>query len=160
EERYEVEFLHAHEQLSVAGFEHYEVSNFGRPGRHSRHNSAYWTGVPYAGLGPSAHEFDGRRRRWNQHGYVDWLNAVHSRNDPIAGAEELTPDNEVAERVYLGLRTRRGLEVSDAQMERVERWIYAGWATWNGASRIVLTPLGWLRLDALAADLTLVRSHY
>jgi oxygen-independent coproporphyrinogen-3 oxidase len=160
EERYEAEFLHAHDELARAGFEHYEVSNFGRPGKHSRHNSAYWTGVAYAGLGPSAHEFAGNRRRWNHHGYVDWVAAVSSGNDPLGGDETLSPESETAERVYLGLRTRRGLEVADPEVQRVERWVDAGWASWADARRIVLTPLGWLRLDALAADLTLVRSHY
>ena len=55
----------AHATLTAAGLEHYEVSNYGRPGRRSRHNSAYWSGVPYVGLGPAAHGFDGAVRRWN-----------------------------------------------------------------------------------------------
>ena len=61
DERYEAEFLMAHDVLTAAGFDHYEVSNFGRPGRRARHNSSYWERTPYAGLGPSSHEFDGAR---------------------------------------------------------------------------------------------------
>lgn len=53
------------ERLQKAGFEHYEISNFCRPGKHSRHNTSYWQGIPYLGCGPSAHSFDGMTREWN-----------------------------------------------------------------------------------------------
>ena len=85
EERYEAEFLHADRALTAAGFDHYEVSNFGLPGRHSRHNSAYWALVSYAGLGPSAHEFDGTTRRWNAPVYRDWARAVNDGAGPDRG---------------------------------------------------------------------------
>ncbi len=160
DERYETEFLHANDALTAAGFEHYEVSNFGRPGQHARHNSAYWQNVPYAGLGPAAHEFDGDERRWNASAYVEWIKRLHERQDPVEGSERLTADNRAAERVYLGLRTHAGLELTGSELARVEPWVRSGWATLEHGNRIVLTPLGWLRLDALAADLTLVRSHY
>jgi len=160
DERYESEFLYAHHAMTGAGFEHYEVSNFGRAGRRSRHNSSYWSESPYAGLGPSSHEFDGHNRRWNTSAYVDWLRAVGSGRDPLEGREELSLENRTAERVYLGLRTTDGLVLSDPESQRAKAWIDAGWATIDGDRRIRLTPLGWLRLDALAADLTLVRSRY
>jgi oxygen-independent coproporphyrinogen-3 oxidase len=160
DDRYESEFLYAHDALTAAGFDHYEVSNFGRSGMRSRHNSAYWTGVPYVGLGPSAHEFDGSVRRWNVGPYAEWVTRLDAGEDPGESSEALTDDNRVAEVVYLGLRTRDGLGVANAERERIARWIDAGWATYAEPDRIVLTPLGWLRLDALAADLTLVRSHY
>lgn len=160
DERYESEFLHAHDALGAAGFEHYEVSNFGLPGRHARHNAAYWSGVPYAGLGPSAHELEANVRRWNASAYVDWLRLTAAGVDPIGGSEVLTEANLEAERVYLGLRTASGLILSEREASRVSRWIEAGWGTLDATGRLVLTPLGWLRLDALAADLTLVRSHY
>lgn len=160
DERYEAEFLYAHEVLSSAGFEHYEVSNFGRPEHHSRHNSAYWGGVPYAGLGPSAHEFTGLRRRWNVAPYAEWIGRLSDNADPIEDSEVLTAENRIAEGVYLGLRTSRGLDLSDAETARTEAWIDAGWAKRCINNRIVLTPHGWLRLDALATDLTHVRSCY
>jgi oxygen-independent coproporphyrinogen-3 oxidase len=160
DERYEREFLFAHDRLTHAGFEHYEVSNFGLPGRHSRHNAAYWTGVPYAGVGPSAHEFDGNVRRWNVRSYAEWVARLADGRDPIDGSEELTEENRSAEAVYLGLRTTTGLKLSGLEIARVERWVQQGWATVSSGDRLVLTPLGWLRLDALAADLTLLRSHY
>jgi oxygen-independent coproporphyrinogen-3 oxidase len=160
EETYEREFLHAHQTLGAAGFEHYEVSNFARASARSRHNSVYWNGRSYAGLGPSAHEFNGAARRWNVSAYADWLSAVRSGSDPIAGNEELTSENRIAETVYLGLRTIDGLAVSDAELARISIWAESGWATIHPGPRVRLTALGWLRLDALAADLTLFRSHY
>ncbi|HEX8944830.1 MAG TPA: radical SAM family heme chaperone HemW [Gemmatimonadaceae bacterium] len=160
DERYEAEFVHAHEALTAAGYDHYEVSNFGKPGRHSRHNAAYWTNVGYAGLGPSAHEFDGRNRRWNVAAYTDWLGRIGAGQDPLDASEELTDANRTAEDIYLGLRTGRGLAVRKNEVSRIRTWVEAGWATIDADDRIVLTALGWLRLDALAADLTLVRSCY
>lgn len=160
EERYEEDFLLAHERLTAGGFRHYEVSNFARPGLESRHNSSYWRGVPYAGVGPSAHEFDGRRRRWNAAAYAEWVRAVKAGRDPLAGEEVLTDENRAAETVYLGLRTDGGLELRAGERERVDRWVRAGWAELDEDSpRVRLTASGWLRLDALAADLTVHRSR-
>jgi oxygen-independent coproporphyrinogen-3 oxidase len=160
EERYEAEFLYAHRALTAANLEHYEVSNFGRPGFRSRHNSSYWSAAPYAGLGPSAHEFDGAVRRWNTAAYTEWLAKLDASEDPVAGSETLSEDNRIAEAVYLGLRTTAGLELRPAELEHVKPWIAAGWGTIESGNRLVLNPRGWLRLDSLAADLTLVRSHY
>ena len=152
EGQYEEEFLLAHESMTGAGFEHYEVSNFSLPGKKSRHNSAYWTGAPYAGVGPSAHSFDGGTRRWNVSAYSEWVRRLAAGNSPIGGEEVLTPENHDAEEVYLGLRTREGLEIDEPELDRVAPWVAAGWAELNDR-RLRLTPTGWLRLDSLAADL-------
>lgn len=175
EDRYERDFLAAHEAMTAAGLEHYEVSNFGRPGLHSRHNAAYWRSVPYAGLGPGAHELrveDGRMvRRWNDDVYVRWERAIAAGRDPIAGEETLTAENRIAEEVYLGLRTSAGLVIRDEERERVNAWVDAGWGKLGSETKdeprgamesdLVFrpSPLGWLRLDALAADLTAFRSR-
>jgi oxygen-independent coproporphyrinogen-3 oxidase len=157
EEMYEAEFLFAHQALTEAGFSHYEVSNYAKPGRESRHNSAYWSDVPYMGLGPSAHGFDGQRRYWNVSAYAGWVRRLLAGEPARQGEEHLTPENRAAERVYLGLRTVQGLHANAAELEAARPWVDAGWATISG-SRIVLSPLGWLRLDALAASLTVVGS--
>jgi oxygen-independent coproporphyrinogen-3 oxidase len=164
EERYELEFLEASDRLRAEGFEHYEVSNYGRAGHRAVHNSSYWKGVPYLGLGPSAHGFDGSERRWNRSAYVDWLRAVGERADPVEGSERLTPAERIAEDVYLGLRTVDGLAIHQSEVTTVTRWMDAGWAVlepssgtdWAGTLR--LTPAGWLRLDSIAATLTSLRS--
>ena len=153
DEVYAEEFLLAHEMLTEAGFEHYEVSNYARPGMRSRHNSCYWLGTPWVGIGPAAHEFDGVRRRWNVGPYAQWERAVQCRQDPIEGEEVLSAENRNAERVYLGLRTSEGLVLSEREAPRVRPWIESAWATIEGG-RLRLTPEGWLRLDALAASLT------
>lgn len=162
EDRYEDEFLAAHAVLATAGYDHYEVSNFARPGHRAVHNSAYWQGVPYLGLGPSAHGFDGSRRRWNVSAFAAWEQVLGNHVDPIAGDEQLTMANHEAERVYLGLRTTDGLPVTEIERQHVQPWLDAGWARLvegTLTTRLVCTPLGWLRLDALAADLTAFRSH-
>ncbi len=161
EERYEQEFLRAHSALAGAGFEHYEVSNFARPGQRARHNSAYWRGVPYLGVGPSAHGFDGSARRWNIAAYAAWARVLDAGGDPEGGHETLSIENRMAESVYLGLRTTDGLDVTLAERAAMRSWAQAGWIEDVGPSnheRIRCTPLGWLRLDGLAADLTARRS--
>jgi oxygen-independent coproporphyrinogen-3 oxidase len=153
EERYEAEFLQAHERLAAAGYHHYEVSNYAKPGREAVHNSAYWRGVPYLGLGPSAHGFDGHRRRWNAREFTRWAELVRSGRDPMDGDEAIGPAEAAAERVYLGLRTTAGLRASEDEFRHASRYMEEGWAT-RLQDRLVLTPAGWLRLDAIAAALT------
>ena len=160
EERYEAEYLLAHRLLTAAGFDHYEVSNFGRPGRHARHNSAYWTGAAYAGVGPSAHEFDGlARRRWNVAPYAEWVRRLDQGRDPEAGHEELSEESRIAEQVYLGLRTSRGLQLAPGEADRVRPWVESGWGMVDANGRLELSARGWLRLDSLAQHLTILRSH-
>jgi oxygen-independent coproporphyrinogen-3 oxidase len=162
EETYESDFLLAHHRLSAAGYDHYEVSNFSQAGARAVHNSAYWQGVPYLGVGPSAHGFDGRVRRWNIASYPAWGGALQAGKDPAEGEEMLTANNRQAESVYLGLRTSDGLRMSDATRSRVASWFTAGWLELVGDAengRVRCTPTGWLRLDRLAADLTALPSH-
>jgi oxygen-independent coproporphyrinogen-3 oxidase len=159
EESYEAEFLQAHACFAASGFEHYEVSNYARAGHRARHNSSYWKGVPYLGLGPSAHGFDGRERRWNVAAYAQWDTLVSDGHDPVGGREELTAENRVAEAVYLGLRTVDGLLLLPEEQQRVAPWVAEGWATVGPDQRLRCTAHGWLRLDAIAAALTAGRSR-
>jgi oxygen-independent coproporphyrinogen-3 oxidase len=157
EERFEREFLAAHDLLTTAGFEHYEVSNYARPGHRSRHNAGYWTGRAYAGLGPSAHGFTGVERYWNEREWAGYERAVRERGSAVAGRERLTPDQRGLERFYLGLRTVEGVPVPGSRgVEADPRWHAARAAGWllveRGRAR--LTPAGWLRLDELALSLT------
>lgn len=160
DEEYEAEFLLAHERLTTAGLEHYEVSNYGMPSHHSRHNWAYWQRRPYAGLGPSAHEFDGEARRWNASAYVHWADALNRGDDPIEGSERLSREQVDQEQVYLGLRTISGVGVPTPLDEQIARWIECGWGGLSDDRRLQLSASGWLRLDAITADLTDLRSRY
>lgn len=161
DERSADEFLAARERLGAAGFEHYEVSSYARPGRRSRHNGAYWRRVPYLGLGPSAHSFDGTTRRWNTSAFAEWERVVAQGGDPLAGEEVLSIEQVKAETLYLGLRTDAGAVLSDpGDRAHAAKWKAAGWATVEversgpvAADRVRLTAEGWLRLDALAGTL-------
>lgn len=159
EEAYEQEFLESHRVLASAGYDHYEVSNFARPGLRSRHNSAYWSGAPYIGLGPSAHSFDGTTRSWNVSAYVEWNRRLLSGNEIVESSEVLTPENRDAEEVYLGLRTSNGLRLGDDELRIAQPWIDSGWATVDTTGTLRLTALGWLRLDSLAPHLSATSSH-
>ncbi len=159
EERYEAEFLEADRQLTGAGFEHYEVSNYGRPNRRAVHNSAYWRRVSYVGFGPSAHSFLGAARRWNAREYVTWRDLVLSGRDPVEGTEDLDADAVAIEEAYLGLRSLDGLSINPKNASDFGLWRDRGWAVVVD-QRGRLTPSGWLRLDSLVAALTDVRSRY
>ena len=153
EDEYAEDFLLADSMATAAGFVHYEVSNFALPGRESRHNSAYWSGAQYLGVGPSAHSFDGETRSWNIAPYAEWIEKLGSGESVTEEAERLDVANVQAERVYLGLRTTSGLSASSEDLARARQWTEAGWATIDD-STVRLTPEGWLRLDSLAAGLT------
>lgn len=144
------EYLWAHERLEQAGFEHYEVSNAGRPGHHARHNAGYWERKPFIGLGPSAHGGAGRERMWNLREWESWRRTMAAGTDPVGGREELTgPQLELEER-YLGLRTSAGVAEALVPGPHRSRWLEQGWAKVR-EGRVYLTPEGWLRLDALVA---------
>jgi len=158
EDEYENEYLHADQALRTSGYVHYEVSNFGRTGHASRHNRGYWNGASYVGLGPAAHGYDGNARRWNEREYTSWLARVNAGTDPVAGVEDLTAENRVAEEVYLGLRTLDGLRVNRSEWDMIRPWVEAQWASLE-SDLLRLTPTGWLRLDSLASSLTMLRSR-
>lgn len=150
------QFLRAHERLTGAGYEHYEVSSYAKPGNRSRHNSAYWRRVPYLGLGPSAHSFDGTSRRWNTGPFAEWEAILEGNRDPLGGEERLDAAQIAAEDLYLGLRTSEGVKLSGQNLAKAEAWMREGWATIS--DRVRLTPEGWLRLDALVGELPAIGS--
>ena len=150
EERYAAEFLAAHRRLAAAGYEHYEVSNYGRPGHRARHNSAYWRRAPFLGLGPSAHGGWGRVREWNLRDWTAYARAIAAGADWIGGRESLDDAAVALEELYLGLRTAEGVSAGVLDPATVAEWVAQGWAEGRDG-RVRLTPEGWLRLDALAA---------
>lgn len=156
EGRYAEEFLLAHQCLSAAGFEHYEVSNYAQPGFRSRHNQAYWKGAPYAGLGPSAHSYAAGVRRWNLAPWVAYERAANRGELPEAGREVLAPGEQRLERQYLGLRTSDGILLEELPPEAapvVEAAVGEGLLRVD-RGRLVATERGWLALDELVVRLT------
>ncbi len=94
--------------LAGAGYEHYEISNFALPGRHARHNSGYWDGTPYLGLGPSAHSYDGNRlRMWCEASLAGYMQS------PAYESETLTDAELYDEYVMTSLRTSRGADPAE-----------------------------------------------
>jgi putative oxygen-independent coproporphyrinogen III oxidase len=153
DERYAAEYLVAHERLAAAGYHFYEVSNACRDDFRSRHNSAYWGGRDYVGLGPAAHSFDGRMRRWNVAQWETYRRAIEAGGTAVESHEVLTAEQRDIERVYLALRTDAGLAASACPPDRLTAWAGQGWVEVVGG-RVQCTPEGWLRLDALVRDLT------
>jgi oxygen-independent coproporphyrinogen-3 oxidase len=98
-------------QLRAHGYEQYEISNFCQPGRESRHNSNYWRGVPYLGLGPSAHSFDGRSRQYAVANNPQYVAAVLERGEVPATTEHLSPLDQANEYLLTTLRTSRGCDL-------------------------------------------------
>jgi len=156
DERYAEEYLLAHLRLAACGYRFYEVSNACRDGFRSRHNSAYWSGRAYLGLGPAAHSFDGRARRWNTPAWEDYRQALAAGQSPLQSEEVLTDEQRELERLYLALRTDQGLAPTppDGPLPpATAQWVERGWAEVR-ERRLVCSPEGWLRLDALVRDLT------
>ena len=155
DERYAAEYLQAHDRLAACGYHFYEVSNAARNGWRSRHNAAYWSGRPYLGLGPAAHSFDGRARRWNLAAWEAYRRAVAAGRSPVESEEGLSDEQRELERVYLSLRTDEGLDLAAhcRPLPPIAAWVDRGWVEIRN-ERLVCTPEGWLRLDALVSDLT------
>ena len=113
--------------LEDAGYAHYEVSNFARGTEHeARHNSRYWQHLPYLGLGPSAHSFDGHTRWWNSASLPEYCSLLGAGSLPVKGQETLTAEQLRLERLMLGMRTQRGVAEDDVSadarvLERLER---------------------------------------
>lgn len=99
------------EQLEEAGFEHYELSNFAKPGYYSKNNSAYWLGKPYIGIGPSAHSFNGDQRAWNVKNNSIYIKKIEENVLPLE-IETLTKNDKYNEFVMTGLRTIWGVSLS------------------------------------------------
>lgn len=148
--------------LGEAGYEQYEISNFAKPGYRARHNSHYWDGTPYLGIGPSAHSFRGVTRQWNVAHNARYIREIFSGRVPFT-AEHLTDVMRLNEYVMTSLRTIEGCDLAlvekgwgEAERRRLERdsgrFARAGHLT-APADRLVLTPEGRLFADGIAAAL-------
>ena len=101
------------DDLTAAGYEHYEVSNFARTGRRSRHNEVYWTGGGYFAAGPGASRFVAGRRQTNHRSVFTYLRRVLSGRSPVAEEEELAPEDAARERLVFALRRIEGIDKDD-----------------------------------------------
>lgn len=108
------QFMILIEMMTAAGYEHYEISNFSKPGQYARHNTSYWQGISYLGIGPSAHSFDGRSRQWNVSNLEAWLQGIRSLT-PAFEREMLSPTQQLNEYVMTSLRTMWGTDLQHIQ---------------------------------------------
>ena len=110
EDRAARQFERLIERTKSKGFDHYEISNFAKKGSYSRHNSAYWLGVKYLGIGPSAHSFDGESRQWNVANNSKYISSL-SEGNLLFQKEELSPEIRYNEYVMTALRTIWGVDL-------------------------------------------------
>lgn len=161
------QFLLLMQWMEEAGYEHYEISNFARPGFRSRHNSSYWQGKKYYGFGPSAHSFDGQARWWNVANTMHYIRNIQQGSIPFE-KEVLTPVQQLNEYIMISLRTSGGLDLekievresevgskmTDALLKKCRKFIEQGLMIHEN-NRLVLTKQGKLLADGIAADLFL-----
>lgn len=151
------------EKLTAAGFEHYEVSNFARPGHRCRHNEAYWLGHEYYAAGPGAARYIDGRRETNHRSTTTWMARVKAGQSPVAESETLTPQDRARERLVFGLRRLEGHRASDFVQQTGLHWddfarapianyLSHGWLE-QVDDQLRLTRSGLLISDALWPDL-------
>jgi oxygen-independent coproporphyrinogen-3 oxidase len=155
-------FEMAIDRLEAAGYEHYEVSNFARPGHRCRHNEAYWDCRPWEAFGPGAARFDGRTRITNHRSTTTWIAKMHAGEDAAGDVDAMTAEQAARERLVVGLRRRDGVdraafreasgyEIDQLVGDGLARWVAAGFAT-DDAAKVRLTRGGLLVSDSLWAD--------
>jgi oxygen-independent coproporphyrinogen-3 oxidase len=157
------QFLYVMERLLNAGYEHYEISNFARPGFRSRHNSSYWRGIPYLGFGPSAHSFDGlRTRSFNVSDNRQYIQMITEGLLP-SESELLSNEQQLNEMIMISLRTCEGLDLNAVKEKfgagQTERILLTAADHLNAGhinlknDVMQLTEKGKLMADGIAADL-------
>lgn len=145
------------ERLERAGFGHYEVSNYALAGCESKHNSSYWNGTPYLGLGAGAHSFDGLSRQWNVADLESYIDAM-THGEECFEEEILSEDDKYNELVMLSLRTRNGLNTRDvaqayqAQLSAAESFVKSGLLRREG-TRLIATRAGLHVLNRIIEEL-------
>jgi len=153
------QFIFLIDRLKQAGFNHYEISNFGLPGFEAVHNSSYWKGAQYLGVGPSAHSFDGKSRQWNVANNTLYIKNLASGT--YFELEELSPKDRWNELLLIGLRTSYGvnleqlfaiLEPSKDFVEKVSEFKQNEWLFEENGT-LLLTSEGRLKADFIASEL-------
>jgi len=158
QEKQAEQFLVLMQWLEDAGYEHYEISNFAKPGFRSRHNSSYWLGKKYLGLGPSAHSFNGESRQWNISNNNSYIESLEKNNIPFE-KETLTLSQKANEYIMTALRTKEGIDldkltgfVSHEFRAASNKFIVSGKLILK-ENKLILTKEGKLFADGIAAEL-------
>ena len=122
-------------RLKEAGFVHYEVSNFALPGYEAQHNSSYWDGTPYIGIGAGAHSYLPPVRSWNPSDLNAYIKGIED-GSLVRESETLSEKDMYNERIMLGLRTSKGIRLDDTQRSRAGRGQVAGLDRFSGLLRL------------------------
>ncbi|PYI91001.1 MAG: coproporphyrinogen III oxidase [Verrucomicrobia bacterium] len=138
--------------LEAAGYQHYEISNYARPGFQSRHNEAYWRGEDYIGLGPSAFSTRKNERWQNIADHREYARRLSAGESPIASTEMLTTEMKRAEQIALGLRSYQGVAADLLAASNAKALLEAGLVAYR-KGRVVLTQAGKLVADSVAEEL-------
>jgi oxygen-independent coproporphyrinogen-3 oxidase len=161
-EKQVTQFLLLMDWMQQAGYNHYEISNYARPGMESKHNSSYWQGKHYYGFGPSAHSFDGASRKWNVANNALYIQSLQKDTIPFE-EEKLTVTQQLNEYIMTSLRTMEGLDLgfvekkfgkeSSDKIVVVSRKYQEEGKLKIAANKIILTNEGKLFADGIASDL-------
>lgn len=156
------QFIQLMNSMETAGFEHYEISNFAKPGYRSKHNSSYWHGISYLGLGPSAHSFNGVSRQWNVANNQQYIQSLKEHKIPLE-REELTPVQQLNEYIMTSLRLMEGCDLDMVEekfgadkkqtlLRESERFLHLQWMKEEN-NHLILTKEGKLFADRIAGEL-------
>jgi oxygen-independent coproporphyrinogen-3 oxidase len=172
DEQVVAQFLYLHERLTEIGMDHYELSNYAFPGHASQHNSSYWEGIPFWGIGPSAHGYDGgHRRRMNVANNILY-NKAWTKNNGFGAYEweELSSIQMANEFWMTGLRTAKGVNLDEWKIkfgldlpknfdEIINKWKHNHYLSVH-ENTLSCTPRGWMVMDAILSDLFLTNTNY
>ncbi len=161
-EKQAAQFLLLMDWLEDAGYEHYEISNFAKPGFRSKHNSSYWQGKTYIGIGPSAHSFDGEKRRWNISNNALYIQYLQKSIIPFE-EERLSETEKLNEYIMTSLRTIEGVDLDYVEkifggeiknkLEASSTKYLNNYKLQATNHKLILTREGKLFADGIAADL-------
>jgi oxygen-independent coproporphyrinogen-3 oxidase len=157
------QFLLLMQWLNNAGYEHYEISNFAKPGFQSRHNSSYWQGKKYLGIGPSAHSFNGISRQWNVSNNNTYITSLKKNKVPFE-MELLNIHQQMNEYIMTSLRTMEGVQLDyfeskfgkqekERLLRSAQKYIETGRMLFSVTGSLLLTNEGKLFADGIASDL-------
>lgn len=156
------------EACEQAAYQHYEISNFAKEGQESKHNSNYWKGKPYLGIGPSAHSFNQHSRQWNVANNAAYIKAIQAQSIPYT-VEELSIRDRFNEYLMTGLRTMWGVDLTKIRsdfgeeylsylLEHIPEFIHKKWLLEQGKC-LILSTEGKLFADQIASSLFLLEDE-
>ncbi len=159
------QFYLSHDIFTANGYEHYEISNYARDSKYAVHNSNYWKGVHYLGIGPSAHSYNGESRSWNVANNAKYISIINEGLD-VNTTEALTTEDQFNEKIMVGLRTKWGINLPEltskfppkfiaALINNLEEKVNDGWII-KDKDNYTLSKEALILADGIASDMFIV----